>query len=91
MNNFASPSIASAGDWRKRRRFMDATRPKVDAMLPAGREERIYEDSLFAEVPQSFFFFLGGGFSFFSLPSPRLDSMQHVLKSCARTLSKSLA
>ena len=53
MNSFASPSIASAGDWRKRRRFMDVTRPKVEALLPRGREERIYEDSLFAEVSSS--------------------------------------
>jgi hypothetical protein len=48
--NFISSAISSSGDWRKRRRFMDAARPFVESLVTLPENERVYEDSLFEEL-----------------------------------------
>lgn len=51
--NFISSAISSSGDWRKRRRFMDAARPFVESLVTLPDGERVYEDSLFQELKMS--------------------------------------
>ncbi len=48
--NFASSAISSSGDWRKRRRFMDAARPFIESLASLKEGEKVYEDSLFTEL-----------------------------------------
>jgi hypothetical protein len=48
--NFMTSSVSSSNEWRKRRRFMDVSRPFVLKVMDSSKDVQLFEDSLFEEL-----------------------------------------